>query len=191
MPAPSTPGSFAAQALGADEILLTWSAPDSGDQGGYQCRRRVAGGSWVNLDLITADRLKYDDIGLQDGTNYEYELQAYNIYGSSAWTPTTAASTPLAAPGPLSVSTFPGMHAANLSWATHTARATGQEVWRSAGGAAYSLLTTLPANAVVCSDSGLTQGMSYAYKVRAVRYNSGTQATDYSDWSNAVGVTSP
>jgi hypothetical protein len=63
---------------------------------------------------------------------------------------------------PLSVS------AVNLTWEDAASDESVYELWRSAGGGAYSRIQSLPPNSVSTNDTGLAGGEIYRYRVRAV-----------------------
>ena len=72
----------------------------------------------------------------------------------------------------------------SLSWQDRSAIETGYEVWRASDATgSYSLVASLPANAVTYQDTKLSKGSNYYYIVRAV--DNGT----YSNYSSVLPVT--
>jgi hypothetical protein len=63
----------------------------------------------------------------------------------------------------------------NLAW-TNRAGATSNQIFRSAGAAAFTLLTTVGATAATFSDTTVTAGTSYRYRVDAVNWAGSTQS---------------
>jgi large repetitive protein len=72
----------------------------------------------------------------------------------------------------------------SLRWQDRSAIATGYEVWRASDATgSYSLIATLPANAVTYQDTKLTKGANYYYVVQAV------DGANSSNYSNVLAVT--
>ncbi len=70
-----------------------------------------------------------------------------------------------------------------LEWSDRSYNETGFEIWRSANGGAYSLLTTVAANVETYTDNGVTANTRYYYRIRAI--NGGIQS-GYSNSSAAM-----
>ena len=72
----------------------------------------------------------------------------------------------------------------NLQWQDRSAIATGYQVYRASDASgSYSLIATLPANAVSYQDTKLTPGANYYYVVQAV------DGANLSNYSNVLAVT--
>jgi hypothetical protein len=72
----------------------------------------------------------------------------------------------------------------SMRWQDRSAIATGYEVWRASDATgSYSLIATLPANAVTYQDTKLTKGANYYYVVQAVSNGNS------SNYSNVLAVT--
>ena len=71
----------------------------------------------------------------------------------------------------------------DLNWTDNSAGESGFKVERSANGKSYSQITTVGANFVTFSDTGLRSGRKYYYRVRA--YN-GTSNSAYSNIMSAT-----
>jgi len=70
----------------------------------------------------------------------------------------------------------------NLSWSDRSSNETGFEIWRSANGGAFSLLTTTAANVTAYTDNSAATNTRYFYKVRAAN---GAIFSDYSNTADA------
>jgi hypothetical protein len=70
----------------------------------------------------------------------------------------------------------------NLSWSDRSNNETGFEIWRSANGGAFSLLTTTLANVTTYTDNSAVTNTRYFYKVRAIT------ASLFSDYSNTTNA---
>src|SRR5262249_51892325 len=69
-----------------------------------------------------------------------------------------------------------------LTWQDNSTNETGIQIERSLDGETWVLLTTVGPNATSYSDTGLTAGTTYYYRVRAV--STETIPTVYSDYLN-------
>ena len=86
-PAPGAPQSLTASA-GNGEVTLTWRAPSSGGVVvGYEFRQSEDGGGswggWMDITNSDANTTSHTITGLNNGTNYTFEVQAFNEGGSS------------------------------------------------------------------------------------------------------------
>jgi titin len=81
---PIAPTDFAAQAVSATAIRLTWSNASPG-QVSYTLERRAPGGPWKSVIAPSAwsDPAIVDDTGLQPNTVYQYRLLAFHQFGSA------------------------------------------------------------------------------------------------------------
>ena len=152
---PSVPTSVVA-APGDGQVSLAWAAGTNTT--GYRVYRDSA------LVGSTASA-SFTDVGVTNGTSYSYTVVAVNATDSSA--PSGAVlSTPVAtAPAaPSGLTAVPGNGQVMLAW-TAPAGATSYGVYR--GGVLVGSPT-----ATGFTDTGLTNGTSYAYRVVAFRQNS-------------------
>ena len=86
-PAPGAPQSLTASA-GNGEVTLNWTAPSSGGSVvGYEYRQSEDGGSswggWFEVTNSDANTTRHTIAGLTNGTNYTFEVQAFNDGGTS------------------------------------------------------------------------------------------------------------
>jgi fibronectin type 3 domain-containing protein len=97
-------------------------------------------------------------------------------------TPLPAAPTSLSAPSS-------SLNSINLTWNDASTNETGFRIERSlSSGTGYSLVTTTAANATSFTDTGLSSGTKYYYRVNAI--NAGGQS-DYSNEVNATTLSIP
>jgi fibronectin type 3 domain-containing protein len=178
--APTAPQSLAATA-GSGSVTLSWSAPVS-DGGaaisGYAVYRGTSSGGESATPVATnVQGTSLTDTGLTNGTTYYYQVAAVNAAGTSLQssqafaTPQLVQATVPAAPkGLVAVG---GSNSASLSWTAPTSTGgspiTGYNVYRgtSAGGESGTALAT-GLGGTSFTDTGLTNGSTYYYKVAAV-----------------------
>lgn len=157
---PSVPGDLVATEVAAGSVTLGWSA--SGDNvavTGYRILRD-------EVPVGTTTQLTFTVAGLTPLTAYEFEVEAYdaalNHSARASLTVTTASD--VQAPGaPGSLQAVAGDGSAQLSWTSSTdnVAVTGYRVYRDG-----ILIDTVSATGF--SDSGLVNGLSYGYAVRAI-----------------------
>src|SRR5207302_19945 len=177
--APATPPG-APQGLSATPgdttVSLTWSPPSS--NGGspitnYKIYRRTAGGGETLIATI-GNQLSYSDGGLTNGVTYYYKVSAVNNEGEGPKS-NEASATPIApttAPGaPRDLGAVAGDATVALAWSSPSSDGgsaiTNYKVYRGTISGQLSLLATLP-NVLSYTDSAVTNGQTYYYKVTAV-----------------------
>ena len=160
-------------------VTLNWTALSNAD--GYQIRRLDDDGSYVTVATITdASVTSWTDTDVERGNTYTYKIRAYKtnssgtkIYGSYSSTidgltkpdTTTLSSVTLAS----------SLTKATIKW-TKVSGAAGYEIYRATGSGSYSKIATITSGSTVSyTDSGLSLGKTYKYKVRA--YGTYTETT--------------
>ena len=117
--------------------------------------------------------------------HYYYRIRAYNSGGNSGYSNEADATTWSApdSPGNLSASTASTTQI-NLSWSDNSSNEDGFKIERKTGsGGTWSQITTVGANTESYSNSGLSPGTTYYYRVRA--YN-GLGDSPYSNEAHAT-----
>jgi len=147
---------------GNGQVSLSWTAPTGATR--YQIYRN---GSLVASQAGTT----YTDTGRTNGTAYTYYVVAYKQNSVASSPSATVSATPVAPPlsAPVGLAATPSDRSVSLSWSA-VASATSYEVYR-----AGVLLGTTATRAYV--DSGLTNGITYAYTVKAVNASSTSPAS--------------
>lgn len=84
--APNPPTNLMAslQKTASTNVQLTWT-DNSSDEDGFYIERSTDGTNFSQVGSVLADVTTYDDNGLQANTLYYYQVQAYNSFGSSAY----------------------------------------------------------------------------------------------------------
>ena len=180
---PGAPASLTATA-GDGEVALTWRAPaDNGGTPvtGYEYRHAAGaavpeGTPWQSAGLLH----ELTVTGLTNGQQYAFEVRARNRVGEGE--PTGALATPVGRPGaPASLAAMAGDKAVALLWSAPVddggTPVTGYEYRYAAGGAVPDGTPWQFAGLTLLSTvTGLTNGQSYAFEVRAVNRVGGGEA---------------
>ena len=158
-------------------VDLTWTPPAS-DGGspltGYKLYRGTTSGGETLVAAVTAPATSFTDSGLANGVTYYYQLTAVNAIGegptSNELSATTAA--PITVPDPPTLTAAsPGNATVSLTWTPPGSNGsnaiTGYKVYRSTTSGTETLLTTI-GTVTSFTDTGLTNGNAYYYKVSAV-----------------------
>jgi fibronectin type 3 domain-containing protein len=177
---PTAPQSLAASA-GSGSVSLTWNPPASNGGGtitGYDVYRGTSpGGESATPVATNVTTTSFTNTGLTNGTTYYYTVAAVNSAGISpqsneaSATPVLVQATPPSAPQSLSATGQ--SNSVTLSWIAPASDGgspiTGYDVFRgtTAGGESTTPLAT-NVTATTFTDSGVTNGTTYFYIVKAV-----------------------
>ena len=184
---PAAPSNLIATATGTSVINLTWTDNATNETSFVLQRSLSSGSGFATIATLAANTTSYSNTGLNSSTTYYYKVQAANSIGSSAWSnvanATTAVSGPPAAPSNL-IASAKGCNSIILTWIDNSTNETSFELRSSTSlNGTYSTIATLPANTTTYTNTGLTKGRKYYYKIRA-RNSSGN-----SSWSNIAYAT--
>ncbi len=186
-PAPSAPTNLVATAAGSGKIDLTWT-DNATNESGFILERSLNGsGGWQQIGAPAANAVAFSDTSnLSANTQYFYRLRATNSGGDSANSNMSNATTQaLPAPGAPTnlVATATSGSQINLTWTDNANNETGFILERSPNGSGgWQQIATPLANATSFSDTNLSIGTQYFYRVRATN---GTLSTD-SNTANAT-----
>ncbi len=184
---PAAPSNLAATTAGTSSIKLTWTDNSTNETGFVLMQSSTSGGIFNKLITIPANTTSYTDVGLGSSATYYYKIQATNAGGNSTWSneasAATASSGPPAAPAGLTAIPM-GCNSVLLTWTDKSSNEISFELRRStSSNGAYITIATLPANTTTYTNTGLTKGRKYYYRVRAVN------STGNSAWSNSAFAT--
>ncbi|WP_433616368.1 fibronectin type III domain-containing protein [Dactylosporangium sp. CA-139114] len=160
--APDAPAIGTATVTGPGTVSVAWTAPPGGAD---SYRVHASGGSTVDCDASPCAVS-----GLSAGAQYTFTVSALRAGVEGARSAPSSAVTaldPPAAPGP-PAAVVGGDAVLDLTWSAPAAPVTAYRVEVSAGGGAYSTVSTGDCAAPVtaaCSMSGLTAGTSYRFRV--------------------------
>jgi alpha-tubulin suppressor-like RCC1 family protein len=165
--APAAPGNLAATALGASDVLLTWS-DYANNETAYVIERKAGAGSFMFVKWLGADATTWDDLGALPGTAYTYRVKGVNAAGASPYSSSAAAYTPDVVPAaPTGLGAAAAAGRITLSWSDAATNELGFRIYRALGAGGAALLTTTAAGVQSYDDFGVVSGQSYTYRVVA------------------------
>ena len=179
-----------------DSVALAWDDPSDASITHYQIFRRDRDvhdtGEFVTIEENTGSAAaSYTDDTVEPETRYVYRVKAVNQHGASTWSTFARADTPAApdpadlAPSGLEVSLVENR--VTLTWdapASDAASVTGYEILRRRPNDGEAALTTLVANTGnaetgYTDDSANEPGVSYTYRVKALRDGEQSKVSNY------------
>lgn len=178
---------------GVRQITLTWLPPTS-DGGSpitnYSVFRGTAPGGEVYLTTL-GPALTYVDTGLANGRPYYYEVSALNANGEGARSAEASAATHDVPSAPTNLQATAGEGQVTLTWSAPVSNGgsaiTAYRIYRGMASGLETLLAER-GNLLTFTDSGLTNGATYYYKVSAVN---AVGEGPLSGESSAMPVTTP
>jgi fibronectin type 3 domain-containing protein len=144
---------------------------------GFRIQRSTNGVTFAVLINVAANVTTYTDSGLTPGTTYYYRVGSFNFCGHSndgtASATTLPSSTPTPTPTPCQAPAAPTNLVATatsssqiaLSWTDNSNNEMGFRIQRSTNGITFGVLVNVGANVTTYTDSGLTPGTTYYYRV--------------------------
>ncbi len=186
---PAAPSNLTATAASNSQINLAWTDKSTNESGFYVERKTGSGGTYAQIAALGANVQSYSNTGLTTGTTYYYRVRAYNGSGNSSYSneanATTLSGTPPTAPSSLTA-TAAAWNQINLAWRDNSSNETGFYIERKTGASGtYAQIGSVGAGVKTYSNTGLTAGTIYYYRVRA--YNGGGNSA----YSNEANATTP
>jgi hypothetical protein len=172
---PAAPSNLSATAASSTVINLAWTDNDTSPNRatGYDVEDSTNGTTFTQVGTASAGATSFAVSGLTPSTTYTFRVRAFNSIGNSAFSNTASATTlantgGLAAPSNLTATAATGTQI-NLSWTNNATTQTGFHIDRATSSDFTQNLATqtAAAGATAFSDSGLTPGTTYFYRVRA------------------------
>lgn len=169
--APPAPTALSGMTASSTQINLSWT-DNSASETSFKIERKTgSGGTYAQVAAVGANVTSYSDTGLNPGTTYYYHVRASNSSGDSTYSnevnATTSAVSVPGAPSGLGASAVSSAQI-NLTWTDNSSNEIGFKIERKTGSAGtYGQIATAPANTISYSDTGLTGGTTYYYRIRA------------------------
>lgn len=191
--APTVPDAITdlAATHGNAQVVLTWTPPDDGGSAltGYTVERSLDGSTgWTEIATPGAAATGATDTGLTNGTEYFYRVKAINGEGAAATWSNVDSATPATVPAQVTtLAAIAGDTEIDLSWTAPNnggSALTGYTLQRKVGAGSFANLATPAAGATSYSDTGLTNGVLYTYRIVAENAE-GAAAS----WSNEASGT--
>ncbi len=184
---PGVPASISAVA-GDAQATVSWTAPSS-DGGSPITGYTVSTSVGSHTCSWTSGPLTCTVTGLTNGTRYIFKVRATNALGTGFYSDWPNSATPATTPGvPASISAVAGDAQATVSWTAPASNGgssiTGYTVTSSPGDRTCSWST----GALSCVVTGLTNGTSYTFTVRATNAAGTGSATDASSAVTPTGA---
>jgi len=173
------PSNLQLAVISSSQIDLTWT-DNSDNEDSFTLERREGSGFFNVIGVTGANQTVFSDTGLSSLTTYTYRVRASSADSTSSPSNEATGATPagLTAPSNLRATSVTRTQI-NLAWNDNSTGETGFRVERSTnGGLSFTTRGTTGANAAVYSDSGLTGGTTYTYRVRAVDANGASPASN-------------
>jgi subtilisin family serine protease len=185
---PVRPTGLLASTFSNTQINLAWDDNSSLEDGFSIEKKTGTQGSYSLYANLSANTTSYSDtsVDITEGSTYSYRIKAYNSHGESAYSNEAHVTILLYAPSNLAATTISNSQI-HLKWTDNSSIEEGFIIERKTGSSGtYNQIASARANVTTYSNTGLTAGVTYSYRVRA--YNS----TGDSDYSNeAVSTTLP
>ena len=179
---PVAPSGLTITTLQSAKIVITWS-DNSNNETGFKIQRKEATGGYTDFTTTGANVTQYSDTIVTDGTSYYYRVCATNAAGDSAYSNEVSGITPLLIPTSLSATAISSSQI-NLTWTDNSSSESGYKIEQSpVDNLHYTEVGTVGPNVTAYSDTGLSGGTKYYYRVRA--YNANT-ISGYSGEKNAT-----
>jgi hypothetical protein len=186
---PSTPTNVVAHGGESQTSMrITWTDNASTESNFYIYRWNWGTSAWVHIDTVGRNVTTYTDSGLTCGTGYNYTVRAFRAFDSelSGWSnigDATTTSCPPPAPTSLAA-TEAGTDQIDLSWQDNSSDETHFLIDRSTDGVNWDQYDNVGANQTAYSDTGVSCGTTYYYRVAAYRTGDGQS----SNWSNTASA---
>jgi titin len=162
--APAAVPGFAAKAVSASEIDLSWPAVTGATT--YTIQRSTDNSTWTTLapkPALSKTSVSYSDTTVSAGTKYYYEISVTNASGKSAFGSSVSALTLPGVPAGLAGNPT-GSGQVTLTWTAVTS-ATSYLVERSTDGKAWTGVGSVASTTFI--DAGLPKGATFKYRVTA------------------------
>ena len=181
---PAAPTNLVVGSVTSTSIALSWT-DGSSNENGFSIER-LNGGTWSQVGWVADNVTTFTQTGLNPSTAYSYRMLAFNGAGNSATTNSVTAYTSAASQIPAAPTTLvtPGVTttSVSLAWTDASSNENGFSIERLVSGA-WTQVGWVPDNVTAFTNTGLTPGTAYSYRVLAFNGFGNSAAT------NAVNAT--
>ncbi len=187
---PPAPPTGLAATPGDTTVALSWSPSPEADLAGYNAYYRASGATtWIKSNATLLGTTTHSVTGLTNGLAYEFSVTALDTEPNESAHSAAVSATPVDSTGPAipsGLAATAGNRSVALAWTANSeADLAGYNVYRSdAVAGTYIQINTSLLASPAYSDTGLTNGTPYFYKVTAVDTSSNESAQ-----SSAVSAT--
>lgn len=191
-----TPTNLAASFL-PGRVSLTWADNATGEEG-YKIERKAGGGSFAQIGSTGPNASTFTDNTPIEATTVTYRVRAFNaslpnppstsfIEADSSYSNEAAVATPLNPPTNLIVNTNTITSTSlTFTWSDNSQSEDGYKIERKSPGGDFIQIATVGPNVTTYTDSGLSPGTTYIYRVRAF-----SSAAGNSQYSNEISPATP
>lgn len=180
----NTPSNFVSTVVSSSSIDLSWTDNNSGESG-YQIDISTDNITFSPLTTTVANIESYNATGLVEGVQYYFRIQAVNsIFNNNSEYATDNSITKLITPTGLVISNV-GATTLDLNWTDNSSVEDNYVIEVSSDGISFSIHSTIAANSISESITGLAEGIEYYYRVKATN---GTTESDYSNIDNDTTI---
>jgi len=168
----------------ATTVEIMWN-DNSNNETGFLIQRNVGAGDFSELTQVASNTSSYIDMALTPGESYGYRVIAFNATGSADFSNTanvTIDTIPNTASG-VSASLSSDSSSVSITWQDESANENGFVIERNVNSGSFSDLVTLGSDITTYTDSSVSAGTTYSYRVRAFN------AIGDAELSNEVSVT--
>jgi fibronectin type 3 domain-containing protein len=167
---PKAPSNLTAVAASGTQVNLLWH-DNSTNESGFKIERSSNGGkTWTQIAVTAANITSFADTSVSSQSSYNYRVRAFNDAGNSGYSNSAGVKTPalpVNAPTNLAAVAMSTTQI-NVTWQDNSNNETGFRIERSTnGGASWSQIATVGANVTSFTNTNLTRGQTYSYRVRA------------------------
>ena len=188
---PKSPTSLTAVSVSIGKITLAWK-DNSTNETSFKIYRKEGAGVWTLLKTTVINAISFSDTGATgnaSATTYSYYIRACK---NALCSPGSNVAIVPFIPTNLTATTSTGK--IKLAWADNSNNETGFQIFKKPGDCAaagtWSLLWTTGANIHARSDTAVSSGAVYSYKVRAIATSPAQPyATGYSMYTGCASTT--
>ena len=171
---PGAPSGLTATPISSSKIRINWT-DNSNIETGFKVERKTgSSGTWSQIAIVGANITTYTNSSLSQNTTYFYRVRAYNNTVNSAYSNEASATTPYATPAAPSNLTATAVSTSqiDLTWTDNSGVETGVKIERKTGSSGtWAQIAIVGANVTAYSNTDLTHGTTYYYRVRAYNVN--------------------